>query len=365
MDWLRQRDFKGFFGFQGYETVTALAALHYRMPYYGLTGTVRAGRFLAKDTGVRFELKRRFASGFELGGWYTFTDGNDISSPGSPDKPYNDKGIYGSIPLTAMLTRDTQVTSAFTLSPWTRDVGQMVQSPGDLYELVERPLANLNDQGRDVHFGDQDDDAYRPEPPNALQNSANWDALRYYLGNLGPTVISDEVLLGVIAGIAAVGLSYSVDDNVDKWAQNHQDDRANRAASDLGKFATLGVLGATALAGMDRDNPRLSQTAVSSLQAAAIGVGVSLGGKYAIGRARPELALGIKDFSRDLDRGDSSFPSDLTTVAWAAVTPYAKEYDAPWLTALPRWPTSAASRNAGPGSPTPLPVRSSATASAR
>src|SRR5258706_3829122 len=330
-DWLRQRDFIGFFGFQDYQTVTALAAFHYRMPFYGLTATVRAGRFLAKDSGARFELKRRFASGFEIGAWYTFTNGNDITSPGSPDKPYYDKGIYGSIPLTAMLTRDTQVTSAFSLSPWTRDVGQMVQSPGDLYDLVERPLSDLNDQDGMVHFGDQDDDTYRPDPPNALQNGANWDAFQYYLGNLGPTLISDEALLGAIAGAAAVGLAYTVDNNVDKWANNHQNDSANRAAGDLGKYATVGVLGATVLAAMDRDDPRLSQTAVSSLQASAISLGISLGGKYAIGRARPDLELGKKDFSSGRDRNDSSFPSDLTTVAWAAVTPYAREYDAPWL----------------------------------
>jgi membrane-associated phospholipid phosphatase len=82
---------------------------------------------------------------------------------------------------------------------------------------------------------------------------------------------------------------------------------------------------------MDRDDPRLSQTAVSSLQAAVLGYGISVGGKYAIGRSRPELDLGKKDFSQKGDVENSSFPSDLTTVAWAAVTPYAKEYDVPWL----------------------------------
>jgi len=62
VDALRQRDFEGWFGFQDYKTVTAIASLHYRMGY-GLTGTMRAGRFLAKDEGVRLEMKRRFASG--------------------------------------------------------------------------------------------------------------------------------------------------------------------------------------------------------------------------------------------------------------------------------------------------------------
>ncbi len=82
-DWVRQRDFEGWFGFQDYDTITAIASLNYRMAQR-VTATVRAGRFLAKDDGVRVELKRRFASGFEVGAWYTYTNGNDITSPGTP-----------------------------------------------------------------------------------------------------------------------------------------------------------------------------------------------------------------------------------------------------------------------------------------
>jgi hypothetical protein len=140
LDWLKQRDFNGGFGFRDYSTVTAIGALHYRIPRYGLTVTARAGRFLAKDGGVRFEIKRRFRSGIEFGGWYTVTNGDDTTFPGSPGNPYHDKGIFMVIPLNSMLTRDTQSYASFELSPWTRDVGQMVESPGDLYRLVERPL---------------------------------------------------------------------------------------------------------------------------------------------------------------------------------------------------------------------------------
>jgi len=331
LDWLKQRDFEGFFGFQDYETVTALAAFHYRMPFYGLTGTMRAGRFLAKDSGVRFELKRRFRSGFEIGAWYTFTDGNDITSPGSPSSPYYDKGIYGSIPLNTMLARDTQTTAGFSISPWTRDVGQMVVSPGDLYDTVERPLANLTNQDGLVNLGDLNDDPYRAEPPSELQQGANWDAFRYYLSNAGNSIISEEALIGTAIGLGAIGLAYAVDDDVDEWAADHKDDRANQHAGDLGRFATLGVLGASAFAALDRDDPRLSRTAVSSLQAAALGLGVSLVTNYVVGRAQPEAGLGKSDFEYGRSREITSFPSDLTTVAWAAVTPYAKEYDVPWL----------------------------------
>jgi hypothetical protein len=160
VDWLRQRDYEGGFGHLDYETVTALGAVHYRIPDYGITTTVRAGRFLAKDSGVRFEVKRRYKSGLEFGAWYTITDGNDITPPGSPSNPYNDKGVFVMIPFNALLTRDSQSKSVASIEPWTRDVGQMVIYPVDLYRLVEESLLNKNDQDGLVRFGDLVDDPY-------------------------------------------------------------------------------------------------------------------------------------------------------------------------------------------------------------
>ncbi|NOZ53734.1 MAG: YjbH domain-containing protein [Gammaproteobacteria bacterium] len=140
VDWVKQRDFKGGIEFQNYQTVTALAAVHYRVKKYGLTFTLRGGRFLAKDNGARLEIMRRFRSGVKVGAWYTYTDGNDITGPGSPGAPYQDKGIFMQIPLGSMLTKDTRAASSMSLSPWTRDVGQMVKSPGDLYDIFEDAL---------------------------------------------------------------------------------------------------------------------------------------------------------------------------------------------------------------------------------
>jgi hypothetical protein len=140
VDWLRQRDPDNSFAFIDYSTVTALAAFHYRFRKLGITTTVRAGRFLAKDDGIRFEIKRRFRSGVEVGAWYTVTNGKDTTSPGSPDDPYRDKGIFASVPFNTVLGRDSRAVANFSLSPWTRDVGQMVASPGDLYALMERSL---------------------------------------------------------------------------------------------------------------------------------------------------------------------------------------------------------------------------------
>ena len=140
VDYLKQRDTVGDFDFRKYQTTTAIGALHYQIQKQGLTFTLRGGRFLAKDIGLRYEFHRRFRSGVRIGAWYTVTDGKDITAPGSPEAPYRDKGIFVSIPLGSMLTKDTKATARFAVSPWTRDVGQMVRSPGDLYTILEDPL---------------------------------------------------------------------------------------------------------------------------------------------------------------------------------------------------------------------------------
>jgi hypothetical protein len=144
VDLLQQRAYEGGFAFQDYRVLSTLIAAHYRIPVVDVTATVRAGRFLAKDEGARFELKRRYKSGFEFGLWYTVTNGQDITSPGRPSSPYYDKGLFMTIPLNSMLTADTRQAPRLSLSPWTRDVGQIVHSPDDLYELVEKRL-NLGD----------------------------------------------------------------------------------------------------------------------------------------------------------------------------------------------------------------------------
>jgi len=161
VDWVKQRDFDGW-GFRDYDTVTTIASFNYRLPM-GITATARGGRFLARDEGVRFEFKRRFASGYEVGMWYTRTNGNDITSPGSPGNPYYDKGIFLSMPINTLLTKDTQAVALMSLAPWTRDVGQMVVSPLDLYRLMEKPLVlDVHDHDGLVLLGDRDDDYHRP-----------------------------------------------------------------------------------------------------------------------------------------------------------------------------------------------------------
>lgn len=154
VDGLWQREVGGGLEFRDYSVVTSVLAFHYHLPWFGVNATLRTGRFLAKDDGARLEMARRFNSGIELGAWYAVTNGNDITSPGSPDDPYDDKGLFIIIPLRTMLTQDTRAAPRLSLSPWSRDVGQLVRSPGDLYRLMDERLgAEVTMDEQRLYFG--------------------------------------------------------------------------------------------------------------------------------------------------------------------------------------------------------------------
>ena len=78
--------------------------------------------------------------------------------------------------------------------------------------------------------------------------------------------------------------------------------------------------------------PRRSRTGYSAVEAGATAFAVATGLKYVVGRARPTTGLGKKEFNW-LTRDDAyaSFPSRHTMAAWAIATPFALEYDMPWL----------------------------------
>ena len=154
VDQLYQREIGGTLKFRDYSVLSSLLAIHYRLPFYQINTTARVGRFLAKDDGARLEVSRTFGSGVELGAWYTVTNGNDITTPGQPDDPYFDKGLFVSIPLRSMLTKDTRAAPRMALAPWTRDVGQIVKSPGDLFQIVNsRVRAGAEGSDPRYYFG--------------------------------------------------------------------------------------------------------------------------------------------------------------------------------------------------------------------
>jgi membrane-associated phospholipid phosphatase len=76
-------------------------------------------------------------------------------------------------------------------------------------------------------------------------------------------------------------------------------------------------------------------TAKTSLTAAAYTIGGNLLTKYAVGRARPSDELGNSSFNGfTSSAAQSSFASNHVALAFALATPFAQQYDNPWLYAL-------------------------------
>lgn len=331
VDALKQRDFRGLFGTRDYSTVTAIASLNYRMAH-GLTATARAGRFLAKDEGVRFEMKRRFNSGFEVGAWYTVTNGNDITSPGTPSSPYHDKGIFMSMPLDTMVTRDTRAVAGFELAPWTRDVGQMVASPGDLYQLTERDVLQMHQRDGLSRLGDMDDDYTLPELGSGRRERRWPDFVAGDARGIAQSGGKVDWWRAALFGAGLTLASSSLDTRASRYAADHENSQARKDLVRFGDALPLAALGLSAMFAFDDSRPRLSDAGTAALEASAVGLLASVGMKYAVGRARPTAGLGKAQF----EAGSSedrfhSFPSNHTVLMWAAVTPYAEEYGMPWL----------------------------------
>jgi membrane-associated phospholipid phosphatase len=333
VDALAQRDFEGWFGFQDYRTVTAIASLNYRMAQ-GVTGTLRAGRFLAKDEGVRMEIKRRFESGWEVGAWYTVTNGNDITSPGTPDRPYYDKGIFMAMPLETMLTRDTQSMAGFAIAPWTRDVGQMVVSPGDLYSILERPVLQMHMRDGLARFGDRDDDYDLPRL--GVPYERRWpDFVAQDAYSSGHAAKGYDWMRTFLVGTGMTLASAPFDQNAFEYADKHKDDGWLKTTVKVGDALPVAAVALSGIFAFDDSRPRLSGAGVAALEAGAVSLVAVEGLKWGVGRARPTTGLGNNEFQPGSGKDDfQSFPSRHTAVMWAAVTPYAKEYDMPWLYGL-------------------------------
>ncbi|AXE29394.1 hypothetical protein DK842_05445 [Chromobacterium phragmitis] len=331
VDALQQRDVNGWFGKRDYQTISALASLHYQLPM-GVTATLRAGRFLAKDDGVRMELKRRFRSGIEAGFWYTKTNGNDITSPGTPSKPYSDKGLFLTIPINSLLTFDTKTVGDFSLSPWTRDVGQMVMTPGDLYEILSNPKRDIDSYDGLGNFAERADEQALPAVTPPLPSYHPWPTIKLRLEDSGNHWLEMDDKTAALAAASVVSLAaIGLDKPVNRAFDNHQD---NRAVKEWGKWGKNLPIASIALSGaaFALGDERLSNTGLIALESSVAAVAGSSVLKLAANRARPSSSDSPwRKQAAGESRLQSSFTSNHSAVLFASVTPFAKEYDQPWL----------------------------------
>ncbi len=143
--WVKQREFRQRLSFRDYETFTGHLNFIWETPLDGVKLIMSGGRYLAKDSGVTFNLSKSFKSGFTLGFFATKTD---ISSKEFGEGSF-DKGIFFSIPLDVVSSKYQKNNAKFIWRNLTKDGGAMLSGTMDLGGFIENTssyyLNYLND----------------------------------------------------------------------------------------------------------------------------------------------------------------------------------------------------------------------------
>ncbi|MBO73026.1 MAG: hypothetical protein CMD35_05335 [Flavobacteriales bacterium] len=115
-----KRGFERNFDHLDYMSTTAFVSLFYASPFYNYDFALHLGRYLAKDVGATFEIRRSFNNGFTIGAYATFTN---VSSEQFGEGSY-DKGIYLRIPFDNFINQNTKTAIPVMVKSLTRDGGQ-------------------------------------------------------------------------------------------------------------------------------------------------------------------------------------------------------------------------------------------------
>lgn len=326
-DQVYQRDYNGWFGTNGYNVLTTIGSFHYRLPM-GITATLRAGQFLAKDKGGRIELARTFPSGFQLGAWYSATNANETVSG---YQNYNDKGVWMKIPFDYLTTQDTRNVATIRYSPWGANAGQMVQSPQDLYDLIDGPYRyNLSENRALDRLADIDEDPSLPD----LGSSRN--VLNTPFLNLAePDVIASgkgffqgSTMGNVLIGTGITALSSVADRSFHSFANRNGQKGWAKGITNVGNALPYVALGGAGIAALS-DTTRLADTGFAAILSTGLSVGMSYGLKYAVGREGPDQTTNPFFFKPGMS--NASFPSTHESALSGAIAPFAREYGANWL----------------------------------
>lgn len=108
------------------------ASVYYDWHEFKFDFQVKAGKFLANDYGVRFDVARYFPSGLRVYFWYTVTNGRDRIN----GHRYYDKGIGFEMPMDIFYTHADRDQWGYGMSAWLRDVGVSAETGVDLYEMI-------------------------------------------------------------------------------------------------------------------------------------------------------------------------------------------------------------------------------------
>lgn len=111
---------------------------YYDIPEWKIASKVGVGKFLAYDTGARFELTRYFESGLRISGWLTYTNAGDTMHGES----YYNRGIAIELPLDLFSRGSSRRVWNYGLAAWLRDAGAFIPTGRSLFEIVNRERRN-------------------------------------------------------------------------------------------------------------------------------------------------------------------------------------------------------------------------------
>ena len=324
---VRQRDFQQDLGFRDYKVNTGHATLYWDTGLKDLLVKLSAGRYLAGDTGATVDVSRVFSNGVKAGGWFTKTN---VSAAVFGEGSF-DKGLYVTVPFDVMLPKSTPGSGSFVWNPLTRDGGARLSRSFTLFDLTRQ---------RDSRAL-----AFRASSPTGVNSAENTS---YVLGEpslnafqkLGTTTTTLGRQIGDIPGSTwlwaggAILASSLLDKPVDKWAQKNQTGAANSIGSATNALPLALALGTGLLYTGIGGEPAAS-TAETALTAAAYTYGINFATRYAVGRERPTQGQGNSSFNGfNSKASQSGFASNHVATAFALVTPFAQQYDMPWLYGL-------------------------------
>lgn len=321
---VQQRGFKQDFGFRDYSVNTGHASLYWDTGWNDIQVDLSVGQYLAGDVGATLDIKRYFRNGLAIGAWATKTN---VSAEQFGEGSF-DKGIYISIPFDILSPKSTPGIANLVWNPLTRDGGAKLDRRFKLYDMTR--------------YRDARTWKWRPDVSDSLLTGKDTS---YVLSEPPPTVLeapfeAGATLFNQIRAIpgstwlwtgGAILASSLLDTELDQWMKNHQSGNVSRLGTITNNVPYVLAAGAGLLA-MGVADEATASTAATSITAAGYTLGANYLTRFAIGRSRPFDELGNNNFNGFRSEAvRSGFASNHVAVAFALATPFAQQYNMPWL----------------------------------
>jgi membrane-associated phospholipid phosphatase len=334
---VQQRGFDQRFDLLPYKVTEGHAAVYWDTPIQGLRVKLDVGQYLAGDRGGTLDISRRFSNGLILGGYASKTN---ISAAQFGEGSF-DKGVYFKLPLDAILTKDSSTLLDILWQPLLRDGAARLNTKLKLVELTDGrdPKAFKIHSYTPTQPGDHTNDVSYEVPEGFYESPRTLHQLWWDTTNttaaVGERLFTATPWQNWALGLGTVGVAALLDKPINRWSiqqDNHSVQQWAKLTSDIP--VVVGLMSGSIMLLNPPEDP-LARTAWDSIQAAGIALAANEVIKAGVGRARPLDGLGAAQFTPFGKTSlGSSFSSNHMVGVMALITPFAEQYDAPWLYGL-------------------------------